>query len=628
MFLNRLNLKYKLIFFLLPVSCLFATEPLQEQILFARGQDGYNTFRIPALYETSSGVLLAFAEGRVNSSSDTGNIDIVLKRSLNGGQTWLPIQIVWGDGNNTCGNPTVLQDPANDRIWLFCTHNLGQDSQTEISNGTSDGVRTIWSCYSDDEGASWSMPINHYPKIGPFNPPNGWDATGPGRGIVLKHGPNSGRLVIPAIQRNIYSDDHGVTWHESTFLPSGTSESQIVELTNGTLVRNDRNVSHKSTNRRLFCCSYDQGASWGPIIIADELITPICQASTIALSSHEGVGGQFYVFSNPSALTRIKMTVQYSYDNCVTWPIDKLIHTGPSGYSCLTGIGKDHVGLLYEGGTSKYYDTIRFAKFTREWIKRSTVFRWDFDEFSEPQTLTAGSSVKDSLGYGYDGQLLAPLPVISTMIKSEPKMAVSFDGTDGQGIVLGDSQSKNMLDLAPDEPMAITVTFRTQNHNDGGSSNSGALISKDVGPNTPSWWMRVQDGLVRFFLEDGTNAISLWSTSAVADNQWHQVRIVRDPSQGQAQLYLDGSLQDTKADNISGSVANSNDVVVGKFNGASRNFNGDIASVQIFKSPAYIDECGDRGYNQMDFNKDCHVNIIDFAFFAEQWLTSTNPEMQ
>jgi len=570
---------------ILPLSVTNAIEPLKEQVLYQRGGWGYNTFRIPALFETQSGVLLAFAEGRVNSASDTGNIDMVLRRSLDSGRTWLPYQVVWSDGINTCGNPTVLQDPEKGRIWLFMTHNLGQDRQAEIQNGTSDGVRTIWSCYSDDDGASWSAPYCHYPAIGPFSPPNGWDATGPGRGIVLKHGPHAGRLIIPAIWRNIYSDDHGLTWHESGFLPPGSSESQIVELSNGILLRNDRATGgYKTLNRRIFCKSYDQGASWTPLIVANELLTPICQASTIALPSYDGDDEQFYVFSNPSALTRIRMTVQYSYDNCTTWPIDKMIHTGPSGYSCLTGVGNDHIGLLYEGGTVKYYDSIRFAKFKRQWIHQSTVFCWDFEEFSAPQTLSAGAEVQDSKGYGYDGQVLSPLPVISAMIDSKPNMAVGFSGTRGQGIELGDAESKHMLDLDVGESITIKVVFRTENHKKGGASGAGALVSKDVGPNSPSWWLRVQDGLVRFFMEDGDNTLDVWSSSTVTNNQWHQVRIIRDTAQGKVYLYLDDFLEDTQTDNIPGAVVNSNNVVVGKFNAASRNFDGDIASVQINKA--------------------------------------------
>ncbi len=66
-----------------------------------------------------------------------------------------------------------------------------------------------------------------------------WDAMGPGVGIQTTGGPHPGRLIIPARRRNIYSDDHGQTWHYQ-IIPAGTDEGTIVELADGTLMRNDR----------------------------------------------------------------------------------------------------------------------------------------------------------------------------------------------------------------------------------------------------------------------------------------------------------------------------------------------------------------------------------------------------
>ena len=175
--------------------------------LFTSGAGGYNTYRIPAVYETMNGTLLAFCEGRVNSSSDTGNIDTLLRRSFDGGNTWTVQQIIWSDGANTCGNPTVVQDSSNGRIWLFLTWNNGNDSQSEIQNGTSIDVRKIYSCYSDNDGATWTVPLNRFAEVQPSD--IRWDATGPGRGIQIVNGAHPGRLVIPANGRNIQSDNHG-----------------------------------------------------------------------------------------------------------------------------------------------------------------------------------------------------------------------------------------------------------------------------------------------------------------------------------------------------------------------------------------------------------------------------------
>ena len=326
--------------------------------LFTSGQGGYNTYRIPALYETLDGVLLAFCEGRKNSSSDTGDIDTVLRRSLDAGVTWSAQQVVWSDGANTCGNPTVVQDRTNSRLWLFLTWNNGNDTQSEIQAGTSLDVRKFFSCYSDNNGATWSVPVTRFAEVQP--PDVRWDATGPGRGIQMVNG-KPGRLIIPANGRNLHSDDHGLTWTQSTWLAGGSSESQEVELSGGVLLRNDRATGGNTHyNARIFCRSSNQGASWGPLEVRQDLTCPVCQASTIVVDHPAGVGGRILVFANPSSSTRDHMTIQCSLDDGATWPFSQLVYSGFSAYSCLSKVGTTNIGLLYERDS---YGKITFDKF-------------------------------------------------------------------------------------------------------------------------------------------------------------------------------------------------------------------------------------------------------------------------
>ncbi len=328
--------------------------------MFISGLGGYNTYRIPALYETTNGTLLAFCEGRKNSSSDTGNIDTVLRRSYDGGLTWTAQQVIWSDGTNTCGNPTVVQDRTNGRIWLFLTWNNGGDTQTEIGDGTSLDVRKIYSCFSDDDGATWSTPVNRFAEVQPAT--TRWDATGPGRGLQMVSGPRSSRLIIPANRRNIQSDDHGVTWSQSTWLPSGSSESQEVEIADAVLLRNDRasgnNANYKA---RVFCRSEDQGESWGALEVREDLTCPVCMGSTIAVNFPAGLNGRVLAFSNPSSTTRDHMTIKFSLDDGVTWPISHEVYSSSSAYSCLSPIGTNEIGLFYERDS---YGKITFEKFS------------------------------------------------------------------------------------------------------------------------------------------------------------------------------------------------------------------------------------------------------------------------
>jgi len=141
--------------FALPAA---AAEPVQAAV-FTSGQEGYHTFRIPSVIVAPKGSVLAFCEGRKAGRGDAGDIDLVLKRSGDGGKTWGPLQVVWDDADNTCGNPCPVVDARTGTIWLLLTHNLGSDTEAKIINGTSKGSRTVWVTKSTDDGATWTKPI-------------------------------------------------------------------------------------------------------------------------------------------------------------------------------------------------------------------------------------------------------------------------------------------------------------------------------------------------------------------------------------------------------------------------------------------------------------------------------------
>src|SRR4051812_14228893 len=158
-----------------------AVDEIVQAPVFTSGKDGYRSYRIPALLTTPKGTLLAFCEGRKNSSSDTGAIDLLLKRSRDGGKTWEKTQVVWSDGDNTCGNPCPVVERDTGTIWLLMTHNLGIDSQSQILDGKSKGTRTVWVTKSTDDGVSWSRPVEITKDVKKADWT--WYATGPGVGI-------------------------------------------------------------------------------------------------------------------------------------------------------------------------------------------------------------------------------------------------------------------------------------------------------------------------------------------------------------------------------------------------------------------------------------------------------------
>ncbi|GAB2896237.1 hypothetical protein GCM10027074_74690 [Streptomyces deserti] len=162
-------------------------------MLFKASQDpGYACFRIPAIVKTNDGTLLAFAEGRALNCGDAADIDIVLKRSTDGGRTWGPLQVVTDGGGDTHGNPAPVVDRTTGRVLLAETYNTGR---TDSGNCAIPCDRTPHLQYSDDDGLTWSKPRDLSREILPAHW-NSWYATGPVHGIQLTRGRHPGRLVI------------------------------------------------------------------------------------------------------------------------------------------------------------------------------------------------------------------------------------------------------------------------------------------------------------------------------------------------------------------------------------------------------------------------------------------------
>jgi sialidase-1 len=345
---------------------------LMHRTVFESGKEGYHTFRIPALLVSKKGTLLAFCEGRKTSRSDHGDLDLMLKRSVDGGKTWGPLQMVYEEGGTrkiTIGNPCPVVDQSTGTIWLTLTRDN----------------RDVLVMSSRDDGLTWSRPVDITREV--KKPTWGWYATGPGVGIQLQHGPHQGRLLIPCDHREpmagkdvthahvFYSDDHGKTWQLGGTVAPYTNECQVVELSDGTLQINMRNYWGRDGGRpergkrRAIASSKDGGQTWTDLRFAATLIEPVCQASLIhATGSKEAP--DTLLFSNPaSRSSRDHLTVRMSLDGGKTWPIHRLLHEGPAAYSCLAVLPDGSMGCLYEAGEKHAYETIRFVRFDRAWLK-------------------------------------------------------------------------------------------------------------------------------------------------------------------------------------------------------------------------------------------------------------------
>lgn len=343
---------------------------MQRQILWSRGSGGYFGYRIPALAATPAGTLLAFCEGRRNSLQDTGEINILFRRSSDGGRSWSAQQVIWADSANTCGNPCPVVDRETGVIHLLLTWNRGEDTERAIMNGESRDVRRVFACSSCDDGRTWSpaLEISSTARKEDWT----WYATGPGAGIQIERGRFKGRLVAPcdhcertsrlSYSHVLVSDDHGASWRLGGRIGPGCNECEAVELADGRLMLNMRNAD-TAKRARLVAFSEDGGVSWKDLRLDEALVEPVCAASIRRLEWPEENRPGVILFSNPaSADKRARMTVRASRDEGATWCAKLVLHEHASAYSDLAALSGGDFACLYESGLGNPYENISFAR--------------------------------------------------------------------------------------------------------------------------------------------------------------------------------------------------------------------------------------------------------------------------
>ena len=342
-----------------------------------RGQDKSDAYRIPGLATTNEGTLIAVYDNRYRGGGDLpGDIDVGMSRSTDGGQTWEPMKVIMDMGNDPkwrydgIGDPAVLVDRETNTVWVAATWSHGNRSW----HGSGPGMKPeetgqFMLVKSEDDGATWSKPINITTQI---KDPN-WRFVlqGPGKGITLK----DGTLVFPAQFRGeneapvngkpfatlIYSKDRGETWTIGTGVKIDTTEAQLVELGDDSIMINCRD--NRGGSRSIYT-TRDLGKTWQEHpTTRGALPEPVCMASLIRVE-HAKFGDLLF-FSNPAQTRgRQRMTIKVSDDEGMTWPESghTLIHEGASMYSCMTAVGDEHIGLLYEVPSEIYFVRIPISE--------------------------------------------------------------------------------------------------------------------------------------------------------------------------------------------------------------------------------------------------------------------------
>ena len=173
-------------------------EPFLEKTdLFEAGKDGYALYRIPGLVVTAKGTLLAYCEARKSARGDWGTIDILLRRSTDGGKTWEPPRKI---ADPPDGRDQEPRRPGPEARQAGRDHAQQPGRHRRPKTGAVHFLFCVEyaRCFylrSDDDGQTFTKPVEITATFEQFRPEYDWKvlATGPGHGIQL----TGGRLLVP-----------------------------------------------------------------------------------------------------------------------------------------------------------------------------------------------------------------------------------------------------------------------------------------------------------------------------------------------------------------------------------------------------------------------------------------------
>ncbi|MBX7166656.1 MAG: exo-alpha-sialidase [Pirellulales bacterium] len=560
-----------------------AIDQLHQQVLFDAGDNGYHTFRIPGLVVSNSGALLAFAEGRYDSTLDRAVTDLVLRRSFDNGQTWQPLQVVvpgFVDELNL-NNPTPIVDRVTGDI---------------IMPYILDASR-VFVTRSSDDGASWSAPEEITSQVkDPL-----WDfyAPGPGHAIQL----SSGRLLVPSYHRGIdrdlpyahafWSDDHGTTWQygESITGEFYLEEGSAVEMLDGSVV-NLMRYDHDSIPLRNSAHSYDGGATWDSPVEVASLGNVNVQGSAIRLTDVINDDANRILYSTPyGSDVREKMSVLTSYDETESFVNPRTVYYGPSAYSDLAISPDQTINLLYERGRynlgyNHIYQQIAFTQFDQQWLEHGPAehVRWDFAEQAAGTPNPRDGSILDSSGYDMHATALGAPTYVPGAAGGDGR-AMHFSSATDDCIVLDKDDTADFFDFKYGAPFSIEVMLRTNSHASGGFGAAGMIVGSAESAASSQWFLQIDNGQVRFFVRDMLNrARTLTGGTDLANGEWFKINAVRDTNDRLFKLYINGVLVAERSDDLLDILTGEADVMIGEWLDMTRSFDGDIDYISFSRS--------------------------------------------
>ncbi|MEI6714146.1 MAG: sialidase family protein [Verrucomicrobiota bacterium] len=385
----------------IPLACHAEGQPLKKTDLFIGGEKGFALYRIPGMVVTPKGSVLTYCEARSEANSDWGEIQVLLRRSVDSGRTWGPAHQIahfgeripgpprktaGGENEQTVHNPVAIVDHQTGAIhFLYCVN-----------------YARCFYMKSNDDGVTFTKPVEITQAFESFRKVYDWNAiaTGPGHGLQLKNG----RLVVPvwlaygkvgahdpSASGTIYSDDHGLTWHAGEIPLRNTPDSKnpnetaVAELSDGRVMLNARSSS--LANRRLVTISSDGAAEWSTPSFDSALPDPQCMGSLLRIPAPLPRG--CLLFCNPDSLKldeqghevpgawapRKNLAIRISKDDGQTWASPKTIEDGSSAYSDLAQLPDGTVLCFYEricdvkiGAKSERKKMLSIARLPLDWL--------------------------------------------------------------------------------------------------------------------------------------------------------------------------------------------------------------------------------------------------------------------
>lgn len=350
-----------------------STQPIALSSVFVGGAEGINgmsNYRIPSIVQSQDNTLLAFSEGRPNGADPgaSGLINISLKRSLDLGKTWQPVQIIEESSQYDFSDPRPLVDESTNTIFVFYTQWLDLCAQNGNCTGPDDPNYLLFKS-STDNGQTWSNTVNVSDEV---KDPT-WRSinAGPGHGVQLKwqssaQGSHNGRLIFPAIVRasdslfyvvSVFSDDNGTSWDKGSLTPiSGPTEADFVELNDGRILMTARNDGSAAGTRYHFL-SNDGGITWQQTthdLVVSKVDIGITRFSSTVQGDAENKILVSAPIGNPAGANRYDLGIWVSEDEGVSFNSPTQIVYGFSAYSDIITLSDGTIAVLYEATGSTH----------------------------------------------------------------------------------------------------------------------------------------------------------------------------------------------------------------------------------------------------------------------------------